>query len=157
MRVVVGYDKRGCLVCRRRVVERHRLQFGEWGGEYEKGNVVLLCPTHHKLTHVVTWWRYASMRGEWAPHANGSQGNVCKLIGYAAKADPKFWLFYWHVQHPVVLRRIGTERGMEPPPVAPLVDRVRKWRSVWRSDELYSPVGSTDDVAGIDDLRRHGE
>ena len=32
--------------------DRHRLLFGQNGGQYVKGNVIILCPNCHRLLHL---------------------------------------------------------------------------------------------------------
>ncbi|HYE78514.1 MAG TPA: hypothetical protein VEI97_11050, partial [bacterium] len=65
--VAAAYHPKGCCVCRVRLVEKHRLRLAKWGGKYEYGNVVLLCPTHHKLVHVLIFWQYTQRTGGWRP------------------------------------------------------------------------------------------
>lgn len=154
VRVVAGYHPKGCLVCRSRLVERHRLTPGSWGGAYTPGNVVRLCPTHHKLLHVLICWSHTAALKRWRPHKGKGGRGLCRLVSFVNKHEPKLWLFFWRVQHPILVRRRAELAGITPPPLPPLADRLRRWRAEWDSDD-FGGVDTTD-VATIDDLKRYG-
>ncbi len=42
--VLCGWDKAPC--------DRHRIKYGIDGGDYEKGNVMILCPNCHRVIHL---------------------------------------------------------------------------------------------------------
>jgi hypothetical protein len=45
-----------CEVCGHQIAQKHRLRPGAWGGTYEPGNVVRLCPNHHAAIHMLMRW-----------------------------------------------------------------------------------------------------
>ncbi len=47
-----------CHVCGHVYGQLHRLVPGEWGGTYEPGNIVPLCPNHHTAIHLLMKWLY---------------------------------------------------------------------------------------------------
>ncbi len=131
--VVVNFDPSGCKVCWCKLIERHRIRLGGWGGKYTAGNIVLLCPTHHKLMHVLINWNYAQAVRQWRPWTKQGE-NLIRIIRYIQADERKLWDLYWDIQHPAVRTQIEAVASGTPGFWPQEVDEIE----VWKHDELMT-------------------
>lgn len=90
-------------------VQKHRIIPGSMGGKYEKGNVILLCPTCHEGIHVLMSWIVEQSHHRWQPWGRVGEGKRDLVGYYLGRKVGRFFLRY-------VLPRFKPYAVVNPPP-----------------------------------------
>jgi hypothetical protein len=94
-----------CELCSWPFVHLHRINPGNWGGKYESGNVIELCPNHHVAIHFLMRWfhRGGKLKNEYEEE---------QLLYYLR--DKALRLFWETEVKPVVIKRMQAEGRWHP-------------------------------------------
>lgn len=121
-----------CCICGHVYSQKHRLVPGAWGGVYDAGNVVSLCPNHHVAIHLLMKWKYRGLETQ--------DEKNCVAAYLTPSYDWKLYKFWKSTVQSIVISKLNKEGKR---PCRPL-----------RMKKSFTPNDPTEKIIGL--LKNHG-